>query len=163
MGVAQVVRLIEKLASKHAPIDGLTISGGEPTESSMALCSLIEALREVAPDWDVLMYSGLPWRRLRNRFARLVDLCDAVVPEPFVQNRHTANPLLGSGNQSIRCITPKAEMRYEGLATATASSLEASIRPDGVSFSGVPKAGDLDRFTAALARRGAGSHVLARH
>ena len=154
MDVAQVARLIEKLASKHAPIDGLTISGGEPTESSRALCSLIEALRGQAPDWDVLMYSGLPWRRLKNRFAKLVEFCDVVVPEPFIQNRPSAHPLLGSGNQSIRHITPKAEKRYGGLVTATALPLEAFIRPDGVSFSGVPKSGDLDRFTAALARRG---------
>lgn len=153
MGVTEVARLLALLATRQAPIDGFTISGGEPTEAAFAICALLRQVRTMKPDWDVLLYSGLPWRRLQNRFTDLLALCDAVIPEPFVRNLPSTHPLFGSANQSIRCLTAKARARYEGVSLAP-MPLEASVSSSGVEFSGVPKGDGLARFTAALARRG---------
>ena len=153
MSVTEVARLVDLLSTRHAAVDGFTISGGEPTEAASAICALLRQLRPTKPDWDVLLYSGLPWRRLQARFPDLLALCDVVIPEPFGHNLPSPHPLLGSANQSLRCMTPKAKERYEGFEQAS-MPLEASVSPSGVAFSGVPKGDGLARFTAALARRG---------
>ena len=62
-------------------------------------------------------------------------------------------PLRGSANQTLRCLTAKARERYEGFDMSPAP-LEATVNAGGVEFSGVPKGDGLDRFTAALERRG---------
>ena len=151
--VVELVQLLRSLAARHGAIDGLTISGGEPSEAAPAISALLDQMRRANPEWDVLLYSGLPWARLQARFPELLSLCDAVIPEPFVHKLPSQHPLLGSANQTLRCLTTKARERYEGFDLSP-TPLEATVNAGGVEFSGVPKGDALDRFTTALERRG---------
>jgi anaerobic ribonucleoside-triphosphate reductase activating protein len=153
MPVDELVRLLLALAARHGVIDGLTISGGEPSEAAPEISAMLDHLRRAVPEWDVLLYSGLPWVRLRARFPELLALCDVAIPEPFVQQLPSEHPLLGSANQTLRCLTAKGRERYEGIDMPL-TPLEATISAGGVEFSGVPKGDGLDRFSAALERRG---------
>lgn len=153
MDVVELAQLLRGLAARHGSIDGLTISGGEPSEAAPAISALLDRTRRANPEWDVLLYSGLPWARLQARFPELLALCDAVIPEPFVHKQPSEHPLLGSANQTLRCLTAKARERYEGFDMSP-MPLEATVNAGGVEFSGVPKGDGLDRFTAALERHG---------
>lgn len=153
LSVSEVSRLIDALASRHGGLNGLTVSGGEPTEQAPAVLSLLERIRAAHAGWDIMLYSGLAWRKLRARHADLLALCDAVVPEPFVHNLPTEHVLLGSSNQSIKRLTPLGDQRYTQLGARTLP-LEATLTGNVIAFSGVPKDGSLDRFAAALERRG---------
>ena len=153
MTVVKLAQLLQALSVRHGMIAGLTISGGEPSESAPAISALLAQVRRANPEWDVLLYSGLPWARLQARFPELLALCDAVIPEPFVHKLPSEHPLLGSANQTLRCMTPRGKQRYEGFDMSP-TPLEVTVNPNGVEFSGVPKGDGLDKFTAALARRG---------
>ena len=153
MLVSEAASLIEALASRHVDLSGLTVSGGEPTESAQAVRLLLERIRIAHPDWDVLLYSGLPWRRLKARHAELLALCDAVVPELFLYRKPSDHALLGSENQSVRCLTRLGDLRYTQIGPKMLP-LEATVTGNDILFSGVPKGDSLDRFSAALERRG---------
>ena len=153
MTVVELLQLLQALSARHGVIDGLTISGGEPSEAAPAISALLAEIRWANPQWDVLLYSGLAWARLQARCPELLALCDAVIPEPFVYKLPSKHQLLGSANQTLRCLTPMGRQRYEAFDMSP-KPLEATVNPSGVEFSGVPKGDGLDRFTAALARRG---------
>lgn len=153
MTVVELLRLLHAVSARHGVIDGLTISGGEPSEAAPAISALLAEIRRANPQWDVLLYSGLAWVPLQARFPELLAQCDAVIPEPFVYKLPSMHPLLGSANQTLRCLTARGRQRYEAFDMSP-KPLEATVNPSGVEFSGVPKGDGLDRFTAALARRG---------
>jgi anaerobic ribonucleoside-triphosphate reductase activating protein len=94
-------------------LDGLTLTGGEPTDQADALIALLKAFRPAFPDAEVVLYSALLWPRLQREFAGLVALCDVVVAGPFVANL-PPTPLAGSNNQTVHLLTPLAERLYAG-------------------------------------------------
>lgn len=142
------------LAQRHDQISGITISGGEPTDSAMPLHELLARLRLAQPDWDFLMYSGRSRRYLEQRHQLLLEDLDMVIPEPFVHNRPSDDPLLGSSNQFRWMLTEKARQRYGNRASHSTPPLSAAITGAHVRFTGIPAAGSLNRFEAALLRRG---------
>jgi anaerobic ribonucleoside-triphosphate reductase activating protein len=137
-------------------IDGLTVSGGEPTLQSRAVGELIQLFRKKHGDGDVLLYSGRPLSKLTRDYPDLADLCDAVVAEPYRQGIPPVSRLHGSGNQIIRLLTRKAEERYTKWLHEEASFPLAMTRVNGRAMDavGIPGHHDLERLTSALAKRG---------
>ncbi|MEO3855991.1 4Fe-4S single cluster domain-containing protein [Acrocarpospora sp. B8E8] len=145
------------LASLSGPVDGVTISGGEPFQQPEAVAELVAGIRAWAADRpvDVLAYSGYTLSRLRSRagLARLVDACDAVVTGPYARNRPGGGWLRGSANQVITPITPLGQARYGGEEPA-GPRLQVGVEGDRVYLIGVPRRDDLDRAAEALRRAG---------
>ena len=151
--VDAVVEWLDGLA-----VDGVTISGGEPTDQPEALRALLDRLAE-RDDTDVLLYSGRSVDYLAARLPWLWDRVDMLISEPFERGSAANCALRGSANQRVHRLTPLAERRYppesfeEGYA---AQRQRISIHADGRSIwmVGIPKVGDLDRMRAALEARG---------
>lgn len=93
------------------PPSGLTISGGEPSDQAPAVAALIRGFRELFPEAEVVMYSGLRWPVLVARHSELIALLDVAVTGPYVSTLD-ATPLAGSSNQEVRLLTPLAERLY---------------------------------------------------
>jgi len=141
-------------------LDGVTISGGEPFAQPEALLALLEALRDwrevMGLNFDLLCYSGLPWRRLQQEFAPILALLDAIIPEPFQAQRPTRLIWRGSANQPLIPLSPLGQERY-----APYRSLEVERRPFQVVVDdervwgiGIPGPGDLERLEQQCAERG---------
>lgn len=145
---------------EHDPeLIGLTISGGEPFEQAPALTGLIRGLRFAtvgrAPAIDILCYSGLHAGVLRERHPDVLDLLDALVPEPFVESRAPGLQWRGSTNQPVMLLTDLARERYVGVDDPTGSRpFQVMVDDDGVWMIGVPGPGDLERLTASLSVAG---------
>lgn len=138
------------------PVDGVTISGGEPFQQPDALLALLEGVvawrgaREV----DILLYSGYVMSRLtRNPKSRdVLHLCDAVVTGPYVERLDGA-PLRGSANQRLEPLTPLGHRRY-GSGRNENKRMQVCVE-DGaegrrVYYIGIPRRGDMDRLSAVL-------------
>lgn len=142
--------------SQAHPVNGLTISGGEPTEQKEGILALIKTFRVDFPDADVLLYSGLPWKRLNKIHQELTDACDVVIAEPYVKNLPPL-PLRGSSNQTIHLITKLGEERYQSLNQWPIHATQISFSQDKIITVGIPSPA-IKELPSSLSGRGVSTH-----
>ena len=149
--VSTVVDLVD------GPLQGITISGGEPFEQPEALTALVDQLRSVferrADPVDVLCYSGITLRDLETRFPHILARLDALVPEPYRARTPTELPWRGSANQPLLALSPLGRARYQHIAAA-ARSIQLDVAEGHVELIGIPRRGDLARVARHLAAAG---------
>jgi anaerobic ribonucleoside-triphosphate reductase activating protein len=139
-------QLLDWLLKTNCAVDGLTISGGEPTEQADAVLELIAAFRSQFPACDVLLYSGLTWRRLRSRHSQLVEVCDVVVAGPYVQHL-PPRALRGSSNQTVHLLTAFARERYADFERWPVHTQQVNISSERITTVGIPNVKALaDKF-----------------
>ncbi|OMC39077.1 radical SAM protein [Mycobacterium sp. GA-1841] len=142
------------------PLDGITISGGEPTDQPAALRALLEALSDRGEDADVVMFSGRPTAQLQRDFPWLWEgLVDLLISEPFEQQHGGDHALRGSANQQVHRLTDLAAHRYpesefDRLYSAQRSQISISVDGSSIWMVGIPKAGDLSRLRDSVQARG---------
>lgn len=136
-------------------LDGLTITGGEPTDQADALAAVVVGVRDRLPDLDILVFTGRPLVAARARAGALMDAATCVVAGPYRREVPMAeHRLLATANQEL-VISPAAADRYATwLADADAVRLQVMAADGDLYLVGLPAPGDLDRFTAELADRG---------
>lgn len=148
-----------KAVGADGGLDGLTISGGEPFEQPGALLTLLQALDAWRSadglDFDVFCYSGMPYRRLRRRFAAQLALIDLLCPEPFVQRTPAPALWRGSPNQPLLPLTPRGRRMLEGQhAAEPGHGFQVDVQDGRAWFIGIPARGDMSRLHALAASRG---------
>ena len=106
-----VAALAARLERIDVPLNGITISGGEPFDQANALADLLDRLRAVRPDWNVLVYTGHLVGELRADPVRagLLEFIDILADGPYRQEIPRTHPLTGSGNQQVHYLTPRGE------------------------------------------------------
>jgi anaerobic ribonucleoside-triphosphate reductase activating protein len=169
------------LASLPGPVDGVTISGGEPFEQPAALAALLRGVRawrdtpgRETIELDILVYSGYAYSRLSRsgETREILDMCDAVITGPYIDRlnpggRHSGNGSLlwrGSANQRVVPLSPLGRERYGALAgvgktgEGTGPRVQVSVDegPEGrrVYYIGIPRRGDMEHLTSRLDRAG---------
>lgn len=102
----------------QTPIDGFTISGGEPFLNPMALNALVRSLVSICD--DILIFTGYTIEELRARESEDVDsvlnTCATLIDGPYIQDLNDNKGLRGSSNQ--RCLIFKYHDRYQGIETS---------------------------------------------
>lgn len=132
-------------------LDGVTISGGEPTEQPEALEALLTALQPLRrAHVDLLLFTGQVAERLTEGSPRLRWLLDAVVAGPYQASSLGRGSLLASGNQQLRTMSPLGLERYGEEQGAGRRRLQITASPSGFSLVGIPKNGDLKRLEQSL-------------
>jgi anaerobic ribonucleoside-triphosphate reductase activating protein len=164
---APVEAVLGWLDSLSGPVDGITISGGEPFEQPTAVAELlrgVHAWRGDAPV-DILIFSGYTYSHLSRdtESQKILELCDAVVAGPYVDRRNDGSPLRGSSNQRLVPLTDLGRERYEARPDVAASPeqdkhIQVGVNdgPEGrrVYYIGIPRRGDMDQLSSALERAG---------
>ena len=100
---------IVKDAKKNFNIEGVTLSGGEPS-LQQGLIELNKAIRELG--LGIIMFSG---KNVNNLDKTLVDSVDLLIDGPFIENQIDENRLLlGSKNKKLIFVTDryKDEEKY---------------------------------------------------
>jgi anaerobic ribonucleoside-triphosphate reductase activating protein len=144
----QVGDMLHAIAHWLPRCDGVTISGGEPFDQPDALHEIVAALR-ARTSGDILVYSGYPRARLRQRFAATLALIDAVVAGPFRAEQPDARPFIGSANQELMLLSDLGRARYGSLG-AYRRGLNVDVRDGVVLFAGVPERGHLTSIVEQL-------------
>ena len=160
-------RSVEKLAEILEPLlaglDGLSISGGEPTLQAAPLTQLIQLLRARPElrDLEVLSYSGFTLEELGERgddVAAYLAQLDILIDGRFVQSAANDLAWRGSDNQRVHLLSRRAQENYADLVEAPMPQ----PRPLGVQvidgghyrLIGIPKRGDLAAYRASMAAAG---------
>lgn len=139
-------------------VDGVTVSGGEPTDQPDELRKLITALPEIAAmraeQWDLLVYSGKATRVIERRFPWLIEGVDALVTGPFLLGQPSQDPLRGSANQEIITSSRLGQQRYGTTTAHGLRSFDVTVADGTIWMVGIPGRGDMESLREDLARRG---------
>lgn len=115
VSVNELMQMIQRIG---APIDGFTISGGEPFLAPEALNAMVQSLVSICD--DILIFTGYTIEELRAMESEAVDsvlnICAALIDGPYIQELNDDKGLRGSSNQ--RCLIFKYHDRYQGIGTS---------------------------------------------
>jgi anaerobic ribonucleoside-triphosphate reductase activating protein len=154
-----VAAVLDWLAALPQPIDGVTISGGEPLQQPTALHELLTGIARWRGNRpvDVLLYTGYGWAKAA-RYPGVRSTCDVVIVGRYDERRNTGDtPLRGSTNQRIVPLTPLGRERYSDLGSEALPGpgrLQVSLVDSRLFLIGIPRPGDLDRIRHGLNTRG---------
>jgi len=104
-----VQALARHVLSLPKPLDGLTLTGGEPFQQGPVLAALWQGLSAVRPDWDLLVFTGYPYRHLCGRAdaQHLLGVTDLLIAGPYLADRAGSVPLLASVNQRMVALSER--------------------------------------------------------
>lgn len=119
-------------------LDGLTVSGGEPTRQAPALLALWRCLQAARPHLDLIVYTGHRLEEAVGAAAELLNAADAVIDGPYEQERDDGRGLRGSSNQRVHL--RRAEWATWPWHDAE-RRVELRVIGDSVLVAGVPPAG----------------------
>ena len=134
----QVESLLERLEAAERepePVEGLTLSGGEPLQQLPALLELLRGLRK-RTRLSVLLFSGFEWSEIQRLpgGAELPALLDILIAGRYREEERLAQGLLGSANKQAHYFTP----RYTLADLKAVPPAEVWITPQGeLIFSGI--------------------------
>jgi len=160
MTVAQLLTWCRQVSG--GALDGVTISGGEPFDQPKALAALLDGLihwrDSGASDFDILCYSGYPLARLQDAHGKLLGRMDALIPEPYIENKPIAHLWRGSSNQPLVPLSERGRSRYAAFIDAAADPadkrMQAMVDGDRVWYVGIPGRGDMNALEHACEERG---------
>ena len=118
--------LAARLEAMPMPLDGLTLTGGDPADQPAAVEALLRQVRARLPRWDVLMYTGDVLERMRTDPLRapLLEWLDVLIDGPYQREIPPTHPLAGSGNQRVLALSGRGRaMLREMNAHAPAFNL----------------------------------------
>lgn len=131
-------------------LDGITISGGEPSEQPEALAALLSRLRRVlaASEVDILVFTGREPTWAQDHLDTLFHGADAVMSGPYVADQAGSLPLRGSDNQSLHVLTTLGRRRYQEQPLPGRDRLEFAAEDDQLHVIGIPLPGALADLAA---------------
>jgi anaerobic ribonucleoside-triphosphate reductase activating protein len=142
-------------------VDGVTISGGEPTDQPEALAALLDGIgdwrRSRSPgltEPDVLVYTGRDPEWLETTEAGVLAGADAVVAGPYVEAEAGRAALRGSDNQRLVPLTPLGRDRYRDADRQPRTALQVAVTGREIWMIGIPLPGDLAAVRQSMAERG---------
>lgn len=105
--------ILHRLALDH-PIDGITITGGEPMDQSEELSQLLPLLHDLTD--DILLYTGYTLEELHKRKEPHTEtvLCNisVLIDGDYQEELNHGAPLRGSSNQRIHILKEKVLSIY---------------------------------------------------
>ena len=151
--ISEVVDWIAAQCRTGDGVDGVTVTGGEPTEQSAALHELLSRLRGTT-DFvgDVLCYTGCEIDELLARCPWAPDVIDAVMTGRFLVEQPTDLVWRGSANQRLIALTERGHDAYAGHADRTTANpqMQFTVTDGRIWMIGIPRRGDLRRLESAL-------------
>ncbi|MER5470649.1 4Fe-4S single cluster domain-containing protein [Streptomyces sp. NPDC002685] len=144
-----------------AGIDGVSISGGEPSEQPEALAELLVGLaeRRERHGWDLLCWTGLEEEDFADRCPEAYARLDGLVTGPYRVAEAGGGRWRGSANQRLVPLTDLGRQRLgrwagDGPGSGHPAELQFQVEDDRLHLIGVPRPGDPARIQKALAAQG---------
>ena len=143
-----VYELITQIAKDH-PIDGFTITGGDPLYQANELQQLVVLLGAISE--DILVYTGYSLNEISadqlNGIAVLID-------GEYIKSRNNNCILRGSDNQSIHILDDRYRERYNDYLSSTENQIQNFMTSDGVVSVGIHKPNFLTDLNKGMIKKG---------
>ena len=133
-----VFGLVQKVAALH-PVDGFTITGGEPMDQALSLNKLLGLIAQISD--DILLYSGY---RLEELLARgdpatdnILTTAAVLIDGAYVEEQNDNSLLRGSNNQRIHVLNKKYKDRYRCYLAEAHNQIQNFTVANGVVSVGI--------------------------
>jgi anaerobic ribonucleoside-triphosphate reductase activating protein len=121
MTLDEIIEAIKK-SQKDYNIEGVTISGGEPTLQNNLDC-LLKEIHTL--DLGIILYSGIELDKISENIKKN---CDIIIDGPFIASKlDTKRRIIGSTNQNINCISNRYLDKLEWYYSKTSDKIEINI------------------------------------
>jgi anaerobic ribonucleoside-triphosphate reductase activating protein len=111
-----LLTLIRSICAEN-PVDGFTITGGDPFYQAEALAELLPDLKLIAP--DILVYTGYTLQELRARQSseveRALRYISVLIDGRYMQEQNDGLALRGSQNQKIYFFEKEKQEKYQQI------------------------------------------------
>lgn len=134
--VDTVFRLLERIPG---PIDGFTLTGGDPFAQPEAMAELLPRLQVVSE--DILIYSGWQRQVLEKRHPELLAQTAVLIDGPYLEARNNGCFLRGSDNQKIHILKDAFRERYADYLRNGRNEIQNFTAGDGVISVGIHRPG----------------------
>jgi anaerobic ribonucleoside-triphosphate reductase activating protein len=129
----QVTELVWKIAADN-PVDGFTITGGDPLFQYEELMGLVGAVKQISE--DVLVYTGFTAAELNGKDLSGISV---LIDGPYMEERNNGCLLRGSDNQNIIVLDTNFLRAYEEYLTGAENLIQNFSTPDGIISVGIHK------------------------
>jgi len=139
--IPQLLELIGRI-SKEYPIDGFTISGGEPMNQANELSELVSELKLLSP--DILVYSGYQLEELINtdlQTQHVLDTIAVLIDDVYMEEKNDGSLLRGSSNQRIHILNSELEPLYKEYLNRAQNQIQNFSTSDGIVSIGIHRKG----------------------
>jgi anaerobic ribonucleoside-triphosphate reductase activating protein len=133
--IIPVGALLKYLSGRVGIIDGITISGGEPTEQAPGVAGLLRGAH--AFGLSTVVYTGRYHAELSRSKSRqihsLLRVTDLLIDGPFIQELH--DPILrwrGSSNQNVICLSDRFRLNELEKPNSPAAEIIVRMRGDSL-------------------------------
>lgn len=137
-------------------IDGVTFSGGEPFEQSVALANVCRILK-ARSDLSLLSYSGyrLEWLRDKSQQHRdFLETLDIIIDGEYRENEAGSYLWRGSRNQRVIYLKGGNDDQLRDSVKVGQQEIQVTVTSSRVVLTGFPDEQSSREFQAALERRG---------
>lgn len=132
--------IFQMLQSVQQPIDGVTITGGEPFQQAKELRELIQFILANITD-DILVYSGYTMAELVEMndpdINTILEAIAVLIDGKYIEEKNDNSPLKGSSNQVVHILNERYRSRYEELLKGNRQVQTVVVQHDVIAF-GIP-------------------------
>ena len=146
-----VLKMIRMIAGEN-PVDGFTLTGGDPFLQPEALEELLDPLRKISE--DILVYTGYLAEDLKKRYPELLARIAVLIDGPYMEERNHALPLIGSDNQRILFLREEYRERYAPIMAQETSRIQNFRVRDGIISVGIHRPDYAQQLKDAAQRKG---------
>ena len=146
-----VMQLIDPICAVH-PVDGLTLTGGDPFMQPEALKRLLPELSQISS--DILVYTGFEYEDVCRTYPEIISQIGVLIDGRYVQERNTGTVLRGSDNQKIIVLNRQLEDKYQHYLASAQNEIQNFTALDGVISVGIHKPGYEARVDTLLKGKG---------
>ena len=159
ISVPELSRLLHRLAAEH-PVDGVTITGGEPFEQSAELAQLLEEISDITQ--DVLVYTGGALEALLASgdpaVPGILSHIAVLIDGDYRQDLNDVSPLTGSSNQRIHYLRTCVRPAYEAFMRDARGAVQNFTIGSSIVSVGIHHAGYAADLPEHVTRKGLISH-----
>ena len=131
----RIYELVLQIANKY-PIDGFTITGGDPMFQKTELQELLCFLKEIAD--DIIVYTGYRYEELPSDALRNISV---LIDGEYVEALNNNSLLRGSSNQKVYILDDTKADKYSKFFESESNKVQNFFTSDGVISVGIHRPG----------------------
>ena len=144
----QVFELVMQIAKSY-PIEGFTLTGGDPLYQADDLQELIRLLQTISD--DILVYTGYSITEINSEYLRGIAV---LIDGEYIEGRNNDCILRGSDNQIIHIFDPNYKEKYEEYLLQSTNHIQNFMTSDGVISVGIHKPNFMNELQKAVSGKG---------